>query len=331
MVVHRSASYAVLGDAGIAAGLGKKGTQTDLALYDRKEPGITRTWVVPVGYPDKVPPLFEAINMTESAILHVDELDRFAGERIVALDILGQKRGVLSHAYGVDADTLASMTRGTVVEGYRAAPGPGEIGGMLGDLEAEAEAAGGPGGDGGPARVVVDHCFDVRGAGTVVLGTVATGTVAQYDRMRIYPSGAEVTVKSIQMHDDPVAEAPRRARVGLSLKGARPEDVARGDMLVACGGDAAAAAGGEDPPVCVTDDLGVDFVRTPYYKGDVASGQMCMVNVGLKTVAGRFSSVDPVRIKLDRPVAHGPGDVCVVLKPESAGIRILGGGGICSA
>ncbi len=313
-----SASYAVLGDEGIAAGLGKRGVHTDLALYDRRESGVTRTWVVPTGYPDKIPPLFEAVNMTRFVMLHVAELDRFAGEMIVALDVLGRRHGVLSHSYGVDPDRLASMTKGTVVEGYRAARDAAGVGGLMAEVEGEDGADGGDGGD-GPARVVIDHSFDVKGAGTVVLGTVAAGAVRQYDCMTLYPSGTEVVVKSIQMHDDPVTEAPRHARVGLSLKGARPGDVGRGDVLVSC----------DAPPVRVADEIGVDITRTPYYRGDVAAGQMCMVNVGLKTVAGKFLDAGPDRILLDRPVVCGADDVCVVLRPESAGIRIVGAGGIC--
>jgi len=299
-------NFVVLGDQSIAGGLGKKGTETDLTLYDKKESGVIRTWVAPNGFPEKIQPLFQAINLSEFAILHITALDRFAGEQIVALDVLGRGTGILSHSYEVDGDTLDAMIRGTVVEGY-AATGPDRIREELSKIEPVSRK--------GKTKIAIDHCFDVKGAGTVVLGKVTSGTVRQYDSLRLLPSGAEVTVKSIQMHDDPVDQADCPSRVGLSLKGVRPDEVGRGDVLC------------EDDSVRVADELELDFAKTPYYKGDVAEGQMCLVNVGLKVAAGKFSSVSPLKIRLDMPVACD-GEVAAVLKPESAGIRILGSGRI---
>ncbi len=301
----KSANFVVLGDQGIAAGLGRKGTETDLTLYDKKESGIIRTWVVPNGFPEKIQPLFQAINLAEFAVLHIAALDRFAGEQIVALDMLGKKAGILSHSYEVDEDTLGAMIRGTVVEGYVAAE-PGRVRQELEKIE--------PVSVGGKTRIVVDHCFDVKGAGTVVLGKVASGSVKQYDSLRLLPSGAEVTVRSIQMHDEPVDTASSPARVGLSLKGARPDEVGRGDVLC------------EDGSARVADEIDLDFSKTPYYKGEISEGQMCLVSTGLKIMAGKLASTSPFKIKLDKPVVCD--EIGVVLKPESAGIRIMGSGKI---
>jgi len=299
-------NFVVLGDQSIADDLGKKGTETDLTLYDKKESDIIRTWVVPNGFPEKIQPLFQAINLSEFAILHITALDKFAGEQIVALDVLGRKTGILSHSYEVDEDALGAAIRGTVVENY-AATEPDKIREGLSKIE--------PVSGEGKTKIVIDHCFDVRGVGTVVLGKVTSGVVRQHDSLKLLPSGVEVTVKSIQMHDDPVDQADCPSRVGLSLKGVRPDEVGRGDVLC------------EDDSMRVADELELDFVKTPYYKGDVVEGQMCLANVGLKVMAGKFSSVSPLKIKLDRPVVCDD-EVGVVLKPESAGIRILGSGRI---
>ena len=64
----------------------------------------------------------------------------------------------------------------------------------------------------GPFEMVVDHCFDVKGVGTVFLGKVTAGKIKQYDNLKLYPSGSDVLIKSILMHDDPVAEYICRAR-----------------------------------------------------------------------------------------------------------------------
>ena len=58
----KSVNFVVLGEQSIANDFGKKGTVTDLTLYDKKESDIIRTWVAPSGFSDKIQPLFQAIN-----------------------------------------------------------------------------------------------------------------------------------------------------------------------------------------------------------------------------------------------------------------------------
>ena len=38
-----------------------------------------------------------------------------------------------------------------------------------------------------PPEMVIDHCFDVKGVGTVFLGKVTGGTIKQYDNLKLYP------------------------------------------------------------------------------------------------------------------------------------------------
>ncbi len=302
----QSVNFVVLGEQSIAGGFGKKGTSTDLTLYDKKESGVIRTWVAPSGFPEKIQPLFQAINLAEYAILYVDSLDRFAGEQIVALDVLAKRGGILCHSYEVDPDKLHSMIRGTVIEGYKKTQTEHikkEIDGF--------ESASVP----GKTRIVIDHCFDVKGAGTVVLGKVASGTIRQYDELTLMPSGLPATVKSIQMHDNPVDEAASPARVGLSLKGVRPDEISRGDVLC-------------EEAATVSSTIELDFEKSPFYRGGFAQNQMCLVSIGLQVKAARFDSVDPVILALDKPAVCDSSDIAVILKPESDTIRILGSGTI---
>ena len=64
----------------------------------------------------------------------------------------------------------------------------------------------------GKSEMVIDHCFDVKGVGTVILGKVTNGKIKQYDNLKLYPAGIDVLIKSIQMHDDPVEESVCPAR-----------------------------------------------------------------------------------------------------------------------
>ena len=301
----KSVNFVVLGEQTIANDFGKKGTVTDLSLYDKKESDVIRTWVVPTGFPDKIQSLFQAINLAEYVILYLGSLDKFSGEQIVALDLLRKKEGLISHTYDVDENNLSSLIKGTTIERYRKVESS-KLREELNKLPPISQQ--------GKTKIVIDHCFDVKGVGTVVLGKVVSGKVKQYDNLRLLPSGKEVMVKSIQMHDDAVDEAISPARVGLSLKGVNPDEVSRGDTLY------------DDDSVSVKSEIELDFKQTPYYKGEISENQMCLVSIGLQIKAAKFSSVNPVKLTLDKPAVCEPRDICVILKPESPSIRILGSG-----
>ena len=312
----------MLGDQAVAAQLGKKGTASDLALYDRKGGGVLRTYVAPSGFPDRIQPLVQAIAMAEHAVFHVASLDRFTGEQAVALGAAGMRRGVLGHSYDIDEGRLESLVRGTVLEGYaRAGPdGLREAADALEPLGADAGAD-------DPLRVAIDHCFDVKGVGTVALGRVESGTVRRYQEVTILPSGAEAVVKSIQMHDDPVDEARFPARVGLSLKGVRPDDVSRGDVVAAREGPGGGAEGG-CAVVPAGTEVAVQYEPSPFYKGPMGAGQGCIVGIGMQVRAARIASVSEGRLGLvlEKPAAWSDAYTAVVLRPESATTRIAGSG-----
>lgn len=303
----QSVNFVVLGDQSIAGEFGKKGTATDLTLYDRKESDTIRTWVAPNGFPEKIQPLFQAINLAEYPIIYLTSLDKFAGEQMIALDVLRKREGILSHSYDVDEGRLNSMIKGTVLERYKK---------VSSEKIKEETNKFKPISTEGKTKIIIDHCFDVKGAGTVVLGKVASGIAKQYQTLKLLPSGIEVIIKSIQMHDDPVTEAVCPARVGLSLKGVRHEDVSRGDILF------------EDNSLPVTKEIELDFKKNPFYKGGFSENQMCLVNIGLQIKAAKFISTDPVRLVLDKPAVYSKSDMAVILKPESNTIRILGSGTI---
>ena len=300
-----SVNFVVLGKQDIVSDFGKKGTETDLTLYDRKESDIIKTWVVPNGFPDKIQPLFQAINLAEYAILCIDKLDKFTGEQIIALDLLKKEKGILSHTFDVDESKLAMMIKGTVVENYTKVD-QDTIKEEMDKLE--------PLTNDDPSEMIIDHCFDVKGVGTVILGKVTNGTVKQYDNLKLYPGDVDVLIKSIQMHDDPVSESICPARVGLAVKGVKPDEVSRGDVI------------SEKGAVDVKTEIELDFQKSPFYKNDIAENQGCLVNIGLQIKAAKFSSISPLKLTFEKPVVCKTGQIAVILKPESTTIRILGSG-----
>jgi len=302
-----SVNFVVLGKQDIVSDFGKKGTETDLTLYDRKESDIIKTWVIPNGFPDKIQPLFQAINLAEYVIFHVDKLDKFTGEQIIALDSLKKEKGILSHTFDVDESKLNMMIKGTVVEKYVKVD-QDKIKEEMDKLE--------PITNNDPSEIVIDHCFDVKGVGTVILGKVTNGTVKQYDNLKLYPAGIDVLVKSIQMHDDPVNESICPARVGLAVKGVKPDEVGRGDVI------------SQEGAVDVKTEIALDFQKNPFYKNDIVENQGCLVSIGLQIKAAKFSSISSLKLTFEKPIVCKTGQIAVILKPESSTIRILGSGAI---
>ena len=303
----RSVNFVVLGEQTIANDFGKKGTVTDLTVYDRKESDIIRTWVVPNGFPEKIQPLLQAINIAEYVIFYVASLDRYTGEQIIALDMLNKKNGILSHSYEVDENRLHSMIKGTVLQNYKKIDSSNIKEELVKLLHVSND---------GPAQIVIDHSFDVKGVGTVVLGKVLQGTINQYDNLKHLPSGTDVMVKSIQMHDDDVKQAVCPARVGLSLKGIKPDEVGRGDIITS------------DESFEIKNELKIDFKQSPFYKGEISENQMCLVSIGLQVKAAKFSSISPVKLILDKPVVCRKNEICLLVKPESTSVRVIGSGKI---
>ena len=303
----KSVNFVILGDYSIANDFGKKGTSTDLTLYDKKESDIIRTWIAPNGFPEKIQPLFQSIYIAEYVVFHVTSLDKFTGEQIIALDSLGKKEGILSHSYDVDENRLQTMIKGTVLENYKKVNSSNLKEEMLKFPVIQKD---------GHASVIIDHCFDVKGVGTVALGKVISGKVSQYDKLFHLPPKTEVLVKSIQMHDDDVKESISPARVGLSLKNIKPDDISRGDIL------------STDSSLRIVDELSLNFTQNQFYKNTVSENEMCIVSIGMQMKAGKFVSVSPVKIKLEKPIAILPNDICILLKPESQSIRIIGSGSI---
>ncbi|MDB2445608.1 EF-Tu/IF-2/RF-3 family GTPase [Nitrosopumilus sp.] len=303
----QSINFVILGKQDLASEFGKKGTESDLTLYDRKESDIIKTWVIPNGFPEKIQPLFQAINLAEYVIFHVDKLDKFTGEQIIALDSLKKEKGILSHTFDVDESKLNMMIKGTVVENYTRVD-QDKIKDEMNTLE--------PITNDNPAELLIDHCFDVKGVGTVILGKVTNGKIKQYDNLKLYPHNIDVLIKSIQMHDDPVSESVCPARVGLAVKGAKPDEVGRGDVISV------------EDAVEIQTEIELDFEKSPFYKSEIAENQGCLVNIGLQIKAAKFSSITPLKLIFEKPVVCKKNDIAVILKPESTTIRILGSGKI---
>ena len=213
---------AVLGK-GFAGQFGRKGTSSDVTLYNHKLGDCVLSFVEPSTYPDKVQSLVSSLNMADQVLLKVDAVDAVFGEEVIALDALGMDKGYLVLDSGVSQDAVSKLIAGTVVASYPV---------VEEQVMAIKERLAGLGmRRDGETVVQVDHTFPVKGVGTVALGVVKGGVVKRHDSLTVDPGGGKVLVKSIQVNDVDVGEAEAGVRVGLALKDVGPEDVPRGSLL----------------------------------------------------------------------------------------------------
>ena len=79
--------------------------------------------------------------------------------------------------------------------------------------------------------------FTIKGAGTVVTGTLWSGAIARGDELTVLPAGRRARVRGVQVHDEPAERAPAGQRVAVNLVGVGRDEVARGDLLASADAD----------------------------------------------------------------------------------------------
>ena len=81
------------------------------------------------------------------------------------------------------------------------------------------------------ARLPVDRVFSMKGFGTVVTGTLTSGTVRREEELEVHPTGRRVRVRGVQVHGQANDAAVAGQRTALNLAGASTEDLSRGMTL----------------------------------------------------------------------------------------------------
>ena len=164
----------------------------------------------------------------------------------------------------------------------------------------------------GPARLHVDRVFTIRGAGTVVTGTLWSGSVAPGDELALLPSGRRARVRGVQVHDRAVETAAAGQRVAVNLAGVAVGEVERGDVLV--------SGGSEIAPTYLIDaelELGA---------GEDERGARVQVHHGTREAPARLAWLGGRfwQLRLEQPLVPAPGDRLVIR--QSAPPGTLGGG-----
>jgi selenocysteine-specific elongation factor len=258
-------------------------------------------------------------------------------EHLAILDLLGVDRGVvaLTKADLVDdewammvADDIGTLMSTTTLAGAPVVPVSARTGRGLAELLAKldelAEAA--------PSRhanqqmrLPVDRVFTIAGAGTVVTGTLWSGSASRDDAVEVYPSGVEGRVRGVQVHGHGVEKAVAGQRVAMNVAGVERDELHRGDIIAAPG------------TLTVTDRFDVHFTYLGLPSDDkpFESGARVHVHHGTREVLGRVLLMDGLetlspgegclaQVRLEEPLAPRYDDRFIVRSYSP--VYTIGGG-----
>ena len=237
-------------------------------------------------------------------------------EHLAILRLLGVERGVVAvtKADAVDAETLQlalaeaqELVPGAEVVAVSAKTGDGldELRAALGraaaGLEHERPGSG--------TRLYVDRAFTLTGVGTVVTGTLWSGSIGPGDALEVQPSGLRARARTVHVHDVEVPRAEAGQRVAVNLPGIDRRKLRRGDALVEPGYYPVswrldvALEELEQVPAAVTVHIGTSDVAARV----VRSGRFAQLRLREPVIAARG---DRVVLRTDTTVGGG-----VVLDP----------------
>lgn len=319
----KSAVIGIFGDKNLGKEIAKKGTESDITLYNLKRDDKILSFVEPTRYPEKIQPLSHVLNMIDYAVLKISVIDKTFAETAVALDVFGMEKGCIVFDGSITKDQIKPYISGTVLENYEVLENDLiKLREMLFGINPEFKE--------GAVKVPIDHHFNVKGIGPVILGLVKRGTVKKHDELVVYPLDKKVVVRSIQIQDKDYDEGETGARVGLALKNIDAEELDRGFVLAPEG------------TLKTGTEFKLKFKAGRYWKEAFQVDQVHHLGVGMQFFPAKISGIENsggsgkseikagetgfVSFKTEKKVVFEEGDKAIVLKPEGEGLRVAGCG-----
>ncbi|MDD1707724.1 MAG: elongation factor Tu [Methanoregulaceae archaeon] len=311
-------TVAVIGPEGYAHELGKKGTSSDITFYNLKKGENTITFLEPARYPERLASLFFSVSLASRAILVVDEISASFGECVVMLDCAGIRDGFLVLRNYITPEQIAPLIQGTVVEQYL--PFPDDRMKIREQLIADVESMKEPEPIREHGAVPVDHFFNVKGIGVVVLGEVVGGRITRHENLRIHPTKKTALVRSIQKHDDDAEYATPGDRVGLALKGIETEDLDRGYVLSA------------DPEITSSTTINGRASLVRYWPSPLKEGMVVHAGLWMQFIPARVAFVDNsgdwkrpvITLRTESELVYHPGARLILHYLDGGKLRVAG-------
>lgn len=312
-------TVAVLGAQDYSNNLGKKGTTTDITLYNLKKGEDTVTFIEPTRYPERLAPLFYATSLAKKAIVIIDELNATLGECLVMLNCSNVDSGFFVLRNYLPKEKVQPLIKGTPLEKFEfIEDNPTLIkekllneATQINTSQSCTKSAG---------TVPVDHSFNVKGVGVVILGVVADGEISKHDNLKVLPGTKTAQVRSIQKHDDEFDCASQGDRVGLAVKNVDLEDLERGTVLT------------NDLSIKSTKILKVQASLVKYWQAPMKSEMVVHLGHWMQFIPARIETISDnedwrkpsLTLNLDRDLVYRPSDRVVISHLEGGKLRVAG-------
>lgn len=310
-------NVAILGAQDYSKDLGKKGTASDLTFFNLKKGEDTVTLIEPTRYPERLAPLFYAISLAKKAILVVDQINPAFGETVIMLDCAGLKSGLVILRNYISREQITPLIKGTVVDAYDfVEDDKNAIRERLIQDVARLQTSC----DSSTGTMPIDHFFNVRGIGTVVLGCIVEGTIHKHDELMVLPGSKTAQVRSIQKHDEDFDCAGVGDRTGMALKGIDVEELDRGTILT------------NDKSIKSTSSLEAVAELVKYWPSPIKEGMVLHIGHWMQFVPARVEAVkaegdwhkSTLTLSLDKVLIYKADSKAILTYPEGGKLRVLG-------
>ncbi len=314
-------TVAVLAPNGYADELGKKGTTSDITFYNLKKGESTVTFIEPTRYPEKLSSLFYAISLADRVVLVVDEITAAFGETVLMLQCAGKANGYIIFRNYLTLDQIAPLIKGTVLEHYEVIESdPIGLREKLLEAAVKISAHQKVKEGSGMGSVPIDHHFNVKGVGVVILGCVAHGIIRKHDSLKLLPTAKTAQVRSIQKHEDDAEIAVTGDRVGLALKGVETEDLDRGYVLT------------NDPAIKCSTTLTGKAQLVKYWPSPLKEDMVIYLGHWMQFLPSRLTHVSAqgdwrmpeLTVTLEKELVYPPGARLVLHYLEGGKLRVVG-------
>jgi selenocysteine-specific translation elongation factor len=288
--------------------LGKKGTESDILMFNRKTDDRIFSFMSPLE--DKLTTKAQIISTIDAAIIYCEQITPEIGETILLLDSVGINEGIFVSPEYTDTTHLVNMIKDTSLKNFILIDrNITKIIELLGKIDPERDLS-------SPAIVITDHSFSVKGIGEIILGVVKQGTINKHDSMILLPANKEVIIRSIQMQDRDFDNATAGCRVGLAIKGATVEEMKRGSIF-------------STPDGAKTDKKFIlHFIKNRFYQ-EVKKGVFYAI-IGMQSVPITITEIteNTITIETEKPVCYTKNDTFILLDLNAKKLRHIGNGKI---
>ena len=176
--------------------------------------------------------------------------------------------------------------------------------------------------DRGIFRLHVDRVFSMKGYGTVVTGTVNSGSLKIGDTVELLPGSVKSKVRGLQSHGEEVQQVETGDRAAINLQGVELKQIERGSQIAEIG------------YLQSLNQMGVTLLLLGSAQKPITQNQRIRIHLGTQEVMARVALTDgktlqpgddcPALLRLEQPMVAARGDKFII-RSFSPVITIGGG------